>query len=137
MSAEIDNFINSVLNQPWARDGRNCWRLTRDVIGILGYKLPLVLEVAPSGKEGRELKAELFSNHPERANWEFVDNPNNWALVFMHRPFRKAAMIEHAGVYFADKGGRILHTCDPYGVVYDTIAELKVRNWVPTFLVPK
>jgi hypothetical protein len=54
----------------------------------------------------------------------------------MHRPFRRPADIEHSGVFFATGGGRVFHTCDPHGAVWDTLAELKLRNWVPIYLVP-
>lgn len=134
---EAVRVINGLINQPWVRDGRNCWRVTREVVAALGYKLPPVLEVAPGGKEGRSIKSDLFNTHPERGNWQEVTSTDTWALVLMHRPFRPAVVLEHSGIYFATNGGRILHSCDPHGVVFDTMSELKLRNWVPIFLVPK
>jgi hypothetical protein len=60
------------------RDQRNCWCLSREVVSSLGYEFPVVLDVAPTGRAGRALKAELFSKHPERARWREVTARDIW-----------------------------------------------------------
>ena len=133
----LQTKIGALVNQPWARDGRHCWKLCREVVGLLGVELPPVIDMAPPGKEGRLIKAQLFNDHPERAKWVTVERPETWAVALMHRTFRHPDMIEHSGVYFAIDGGRVLHTSDPHGVVWDSLPELLMRNWRPVFVVPR
>lgn len=135
--AHVATRINQLVNIPWTRDGGNCWRLAREIIALLGYDLPPVLDVAPEGREGRELKRSLFNTHPERAHWHEVISSKSWALALMRRDFRRPDDIEHAGVYFAVAGGHVFHTCEPHGAVWDSLAELYARKWVPIFLVPR
>jgi hypothetical protein len=137
MTPAVALHINGLINAPWVRDGRNCWRLVREVVALLGCDLPVVLDVAPLGKSGRELKRELFNRHPERSNWREVDTPDRWAIALLHKQHRPADHVEHAGVYFPDDGGHVLHTADPHGVVFDNLHELRARGWAPIYLVPR
>ncbi len=137
MTPDVQRYVDGIIGAPWVRDRRNCWRLTREIVALLGYELPVVLEVAPRGRAGRALKHELFAHHPERANWIEVAKPaTGWAGVLMHKAHRPADEIDHAGVYFAEHGGRVLHIDAPHGVVYDSLPELRLRGWAAIFLVP-
>lgn len=137
MTPAVEHHVNGLINAPWVRDGRNCWRLVREVVSLLGYELPVVMDVAPIGRSGREIKRDLFANHPERANWIKAVRPQQWALALLHKKHLPPDEVEHAGVYFGSGGGRILHSSPPHGVVYDSMAELKLRGWSPILLVPR
>lgn len=128
--------VSALIGEPWTHDGLNCWKLTREVVRSLGVELPPVLEIAPAGSHGRAIKAQAFTEHPERAKWREEPRPEGWALALMHRTFRPDWAIEHSGVYFHIRGGVVLHTCDPHGCVLDSMDVLRFRNWRPIFLVP-
>lgn len=71
--------------------------------------------------------------------WRRVDAPANGAVVFMtragHGPERSAI---HSGVYLALDGGGVLHTDNPHGVVFDTLPEMRARNWAGlSFYIPE
>jgi hypothetical protein len=137
LPAHIAAKIDALINQPWQRADRHCWKLTRQVVALLGYELPPVIETAPAGREGREFKRDQYNHNPERQRWVEVERPAAWGVALMRRAFRGPKDYEHAGVFFNIDGGRVLHTCEPYGVVFDALHELAARNWVPIFLVPK
>ena len=132
-------YVNSLINQPWDRKGDHCWALCVKVQrDLFGRELPVVLDVAPSGREGRELKASLFRGHAERHKW-MESEPVHGALVLMRRAAAREQMISHSGVYLDLDGGGVLHSDAPHGVVFDTLVELQTaRRWaVVSFLVPK
>jgi len=132
--------INSLINQPWAPEHQHCWSITKRVVTLLGYDLPPIIDVAPMGrKQAREIRIGLFRDHPERANWCFLEgSPDLWAVALMHHVNRPPTEIEHAGVFLNLDGGRILHSDVAHGVVFDTLIELTaIRRWQPIYLVPK
>ncbi|CAN7598570.1 hypothetical protein [Bosea sp. LjRoot237] len=81
--------------------------------------------------------ARLMARRDKHKGWRRSTSPKHGAVVFMtrkgHGPERSAI---HAGVYLALDGGGILHTDDPHGVVFESLAELAARNWVLSFYVP-
>jgi hypothetical protein len=96
-------YVSALINQPWARDGRHCWRLVVEVQrDLFGRTLPAVLESAPAGSRRPDAKAALFAEHEERARWiETTPIPAHGAIVLMHRRGMPADAFIHAGVYLA------------------------------------
>lgn len=131
-------YVSALINEPWMRDGRHCWRLVIDVQReLFGRELPAVLDVAPIGAEGRRLKPRLFGEHQERARWRETEQRVHGAVVLMHRASAKPDALVHAGVWLMVDGGGVLHCDHPQGVVFDSSLELAQRRWVPRFFVPR
>jgi hypothetical protein len=136
-TTDLGSYISALVNEPWARDGRHCWRLVCEIQrDLFGRTLPPVLDAAPPGGAGRKIKAALFSEHAERAQWRETADPSDGAIALMRRTAAPAGFYIHAGVYLAIAPGGVLHTDNPHGVVFDSALELKVRGWEPTFFVP-
>lgn len=131
------SYVSDLINEPWTRDARHCWRLVCEVQrDLFGRALPDVLHTAPIGGAGRRVKADLFGGHPERALWRETA-PINGAVALMRRSAAQEQFFIHAGVFLdLDRGG-VLHTDHPHGVVFDNLIQLKFRSWVPTFFIPK
>ncbi|CAL8981538.1 hypothetical protein RHODGE_RHODGE_02837 [Rhodoplanes serenus] len=134
----IAAYVSGLINQPWARDGRHCWRLVCDVQrDLFGRVLPAVVDVAPPpGAEGRQARARLFAEHDERRRWRPAATPVHGAVALMRRAAAPRDMLIHAGVWLDLDGGGCLHSADPHGVVLDTLPQLAARGWVPTWFVP-
>ena len=133
-------YVSALINEPWARDGRHCWRLVVDVQrDLFGRELPAVLDVAPAtAGEARRVNPKLFAEHAERARWREVDDPQHGAIVLMHRAGAPRDALIHAGVYLALDGGGILHCDAPQGVAFDRVQELiEVRRWAPRYFIPR
>lgn len=132
---DVGAYVSRLINQPWARDGRHCWQMVREVQrDLFGRELPVVVEVAPVGSEGLHAKHKLFSTHAELANWREVATPTHGAVAIMSRGV--LTMFTHAGVYLEIDGGGILHTAAPHGGVFDSLLELHARRWKPIYFVP-
>jgi hypothetical protein len=127
-------FANSVIGEPYSKTGLHCWELVRRTqAAVFGRVLPAILE-APSN---RLALARLMARRHDYAGWAPAQAQHG-AVVFMtrrgHGPSRAAI---HAGTYLALDGGGVLHTDDPHGVVFETLAELSARNWADlSFYVP-
>jgi hypothetical protein len=132
-------YISALINQPWARDGRHCWRLVIEVQrDLFGVEVPPIVDAAPGGGgEGRQEKARLFAQSEERKRWTETIIPVDGAVALMRRSAQPPRTFIHAGVYLALEGGGVLHTDNPHGVVFDTMPELNARGWVPTFFLPR
>lgn len=134
----LQAYVNSLINQPWTKEARHCWRFVREAAKELyGIDVPLVLEVAPGGFEGRKSKRKLWKEHPERANFDEIANPVDGAIVLMRRPFVLPGNFDHAGLYIDVDGGGILHCDAPQGVCFDSLREIELRRWVPSYFVRK
>lgn len=138
-AAAVSAYLSALINQPWARSGRHCWRLVREVQrDLFGRDLPLVMTEAPPGIGGIRLKTKLFATHPERAAWQESREPVSGAIALMSRRAGQPDNTEHAGVYLALDGGGVLHTDDPHGVVFDDLFTLRdLRGWSPIFFIPR
>lgn len=136
---DASEYLANIINKPWTQEGRHCWRLVTEVQrDLFGRDLPSVLVVAPvGGGDARRVKAELFGGHPERDNWLRVDHPEHGCLVLMRRSAAPENFYIHAGVWLAFDAGGVLHTDNPHGVVFDSLLELSMRGWVPTFMIPR
>lgn len=140
MAIDAGAYVSALINQPWARDGRHCWRLVVEVQrDLFGRTLPAVLDTAPAVREGRALKPRLFAEHEERARWiETTPIVAHGAIVLMHRRGMPPDALIHAGVYLALDAGGVLHCDAPQGVVFDSMRELtELRRWSPRFFIPK
>jgi hypothetical protein len=127
-------YINSLINEPWARDARHCWRLVIDVQQqLFRRRLPPVLGIAAS----RAANVELFAHHVERRNWMQIPFPEDGAVVLMRRSAQQAGNYIHAGVYLNIDGGCVLHSDEPHGVVLDNRVELAARGWVADYFIPR
>ncbi len=136
---DIGAYVTALINQPWARDGRHCWRLVIEVQrDLFGRELPVVMDVAPVGIEGRRLKPRLFAEHDERARWREIETPVHSAVVLMRCAHASPDAIIHAGVCLALPAIGILHCDHPQGVTFDTLLELTgLRGWSPRYFLPR
>jgi hypothetical protein len=129
------NFVASYIGRPYSKTGLHCWELVRRAQAeIFGRTLPAVIE-HPGTKIG---VARLMARRDSHPGWRRVDAPAHGAVVFMtragHGPERAAI---HSGIYLALDGGGVLHTDDPHGVVFESLTELRARNWAGlTFHIP-
>lgn len=136
--ADAALYVSGLINQPWAKDGRHCWRLVIEVQrDLFGRELPSVMDVAPTGSEGRRLKPKLFAEHDEVGRWREVILPEHGAIALMHLVSLPPHALIHAGVYLALDGGGVVHCDHPQGVVFDSLTELRVRRWTPRWFVPR
>jgi len=130
-------YVSALINQPWARDGRHCWRLVAEVQrDLFGRELPPILDAGCGGGEGRRYRRGLFTDHAERGRWSQIAAPVHGAVALMHRRAAPAGDYEHAGVWLDFDGGGVLHTDAPHGVVFDSPRDLGARGWVPSWFVP-
>jgi hypothetical protein len=127
------NYLGGLINQPWAQDGRHCWRLVFEIErDLFGRILPTIVDVVPPRSE----RALIFATHAERRHW-VTSLPRDGAIVLMRREAAQPNNYSHAGVFLElEEGGVVIHTDEPHGVVLDTLPELKLRGWVPEFFVP-
>lgn len=128
-------FAASYIGKPYDKTGLHCWELVRRAQeAIFQRQLPFVME-----HPGTKLAvARLMARKDKHPGWHRVDTPQHGAVVFMtrqgHGPERAAI---HSGVYLALDAGGVLHTDDPHGVVFESLAELRTRNWAPpSFYIP-
>ena len=134
MDSEHIAYVQRLIGMPWQRRGLHCWALV-DMVerDLFGRALPLGPSVCPD----RETRRELLAASAEDYGWVEIPQPEHGAVARMHHVGGNPADLEHAGVYFAVRGGHVLHTDQPHGVVFDNLIELKVRGWVPRFFVPQ
>lgn len=120
-------FLDLVLGREYEPKGLHCWELVRQYQQVVMKRdLPIIL-VAP------ERRAELVGMMELRktyADWVEVPEPVHGAVVFMtkngHEVSRAAC---HAGVWLDLDNGGILHTDEGHGVVFETMLQIKLRNW--------
>ncbi len=120
-------FLELVIGQDYDPTGLHCWELVRQCQQtVFKRDLPLVL-VAPERRRELLDMMELRKLNPHYVE---VPEPVHGAVVFMtkngHDVSRAAC---HAGVWLDLDGGGILHTDDPHGVVFETMLQIKLRNW--------
>lgn len=134
MAPDLAPYLDDLIGKPWERRGVHCWALVQQVQrDLFGREVPL----GPLAVPAREVRRELFSLNAETVGWREVPMPEHGAVARMYRNGGAPEDLEHAGVYLAIDGGRVLHTDLPHGVVLDNMIELKVRGWVPRWFVPK
>lgn len=135
MDSDAAAFVDLVIGRPYEAKGLHCWELTRQCQSVLFKReLPPVL-VAP--ERMRELLGLMQTRH-HYPGWRESATPAHGAIVFLTRNGHDAARAAcHAGTWLDLDGGGLLHTDDPHGVVFETLPELKARNWAePSFHVP-
>jgi hypothetical protein len=129
-------FVNSVISRPWQADGLHCWELTRLCQReVFGRELPAVL-VAP---ESLLAKVRLMRRRHDFEGWTVSDRPCHGAVCFLTRKGHGDADAAcHSGTWLAlDGPGALLHVDHPQGVAFESLAELKLRNWSePSFHIP-
>lgn len=126
-TAAAADFVGTVIGRAYEPAGLHCWELVRTAQALLfGRALPPVL-VAPERRRELIGLMGLRHNYP---GWREVAEPQHGAVVFMTRNGHNLAQAAcHAGTWLALDGGGVLHTDDPHGVVFDSLAELAARNW--------
>lgn len=120
-------FVEMVIGRPYEPAGLHCWRLVQEMQQVVFKRiLPPVL-VAPERMQ--ELIGMMDLRHVYDG-WKEVQQPEHGAVVFMTKnghDVSKAAC--HAGVWLDLDGGGILHTDYGHGVVFETMAMIKLHNW--------
>ena len=125
----------SYMGRPYSRTDLHCWELVRRAQAeIFNRVLPAVIE-HPGTKIG---VARLMASRDAHPGWHRSDAPTHGAVVFMTRAGHGAERAAiHSGVYLALDAGGVLHTDDPHGVVFESLAELRARNWAQlSFYIP-
>lgn len=122
-----DEFANAYIGRPYEKAGLHCWELVRRCQAeAFGRDLPAVLEAPDTARE----LARLMARRDAYSGWHSVETPQHGAVVFMTRAgYGPARSATHSGVYLALDGGGVLHTDEPHGVVFETFAELRAKNW--------
>lgn len=137
MSARISAaaLVGGLIGHAYDPAGLHCWELVRQCQrAVFGRELPPVL-VAPERR--REL-VEMMSLRDSHPGWGAVEGPAHGAVVFLTRNGHEVARAAcHAGVWLDLDGGGVLHTDAPHGVVFESLPELKARNWAdPSYYLP-
>ncbi|RAI44699.1 glycoside hydrolase [Rhodoplanes roseus] len=129
-------YVSALIGRPWDRTGLHCGALVQQVQrDLFGRSLPDVMrEAPPCDAEGRLERYRVFAEHPAHGDWQQALRPTHGCLVLMRR--RSGRPHEHVGVWLALDGGGVLHTDAPHGVVFDSLAQLALRGWLPTWFVP-
>lgn len=133
--SDAAEFVGGLIGRPYQPTGLHCWELVRQCQrAVFGRELPPVL-VAPERR--RELFDMMNLRH-SYPGWRQVDGPADGAVVFMTRHGHEVSKAAcHSGVYLDLDGGGVLHTDQPHGVVFESIAELTARNWADlSFYLP-
>jgi hypothetical protein len=127
-------YVSALINQPWARDGRHCARLVKEVErDLFGRALPETLAIAPPMTE----RPALFVAAIAQSGWHEIDAPEHGAVALMHAVGTPREDLIHAGVYLALDRGGVLHCDFPQGVVFDSLVQLTaLRHRVPRWFVP-
>ncbi|NEU15031.1 glycoside hydrolase [Methylobacterium sp. BTF04] len=129
---EAAAYVSARQGSPYTAT-EHCWNLVRETQrDLFGRDVPAVL--IEGALNAREL-VRAFHGHTERQNWREVGQPQNGAIVLMHKPGAHARAI-HAGTYLNLDLGGVFHTDEDHGVTFDSLFELTVRNWRTEFYVP-
>lgn len=129
-------FAAAYIGRPYEKTGLHCWELVRRAQEqVFSRALPAIIE-HPGTKLG---VARLMARKDVHPGWCRTVTPAHGAVVFMtrhgHGPERAAI---HSGVYLALDGGGVLHTDEPHGVVFESLAELRAKNWAGlSFYIPE
>lgn len=120
-------FVELVLGREYEPQGLHCWELVRQFQqSVMKRDLPAVL-VAPERRMELIGMMELRKTY---TGWVEVQEPVHGAVVFMtkngHEVSRAAC---HAGVWLDLDNGGILHTDEGHGVVFESMLQIKLRNW--------
>lgn len=132
---EVAAYLNTIRGQPWERKGLHCWRL------VVKLQRDLFGRAIPFGERhmvNRTTLSQYMNLDCVEYGWVETDTPVHGAVVRMYRQGSEATELLHAGVVL-DLGGPlvVIHTDNPHGVVFDTLAQLTVqRGWVPRFFIP-
>lgn len=130
---DLGEYVSSLIGRPWDRHGMHCWRLVAQVqADLFGRGVPFSSE--PMHK--RQVVRAMMSLEAAPFGWREIERPVHGAVARMYRNGGDPAVLDHAGVYLTLGRGGVLHTDDPYGVVFDALIELSARGWAPRWFVP-
>lgn len=84
-------------------------------------------QVTPIMTDAEDTKAILkaFQNHPEFRQWQRVDTPKDGDAVLL----RQSRYPCHIGVWLEADGGKILHSVQGAGVVFQSVHDLISNGW--------
>lgn len=135
VSDTAPQFLAAVIGRAYEPAGLHCWELVRQCQRVVFGRELLPVLVAPGRM--RELVGMMDLRH-SYPGWREVAEPAHSAVVFLTRHGHEVERAAcHAGVWLALDGGGVLHTDDPHGVVFESLPELKARNWAdPSFYLP-
>lgn len=120
-------FLQSLIGRPYrigatGPDAFDCYGLSRHVQHALyGYELPVLPFVAATTRQ----QAEAMLNHPERGNWQEVDehDARDGDIVLMGNVAKRDF---HLGTFIVPAtSGVVLHINEQAGVVVDDLPSLR------------
>lgn len=121
------HWANDLIGIPYSVDGNdpktgfNCWTFAMYVQAkYFGRQLPEV----PNPHHYRAI-AKAFSNHPERARWQKISNPQDGDLV----QICLGAHPCHVGVFLLLDGCGVLHCTEKHGVQFHRLSLLTMGGW--------
>lgn len=128
-----DEFLAGLIGKPWVKGGVgpdefDCWGLVCYVRSMLyGNVLPNV--DAPKDMTRRWM-IEQFSTNEELKNWKEISTTNGLVLAPEGSVVLMARLKNpiHCGIWF-EKEQRVLHCCEPDGVVFQGLLTLKAYSW--------
>lgn len=133
MGEDRDIFLASLIGKPWVKGGVgpeefDCWGLVCYVRHCL-YEDVLPSIQTPE-KLTKQWMVKQFSRHEELRRWKEIESSNGLvqaaegSVVLMGRQRNPI----HCGIWF-EKEQKVLHCCEPDGVVFQGLMTLKTYSW--------
>lgn len=126
----MTHWANHYIGKPWEAGGRgpesyDCYGLVAEVQARhFGRQLPLVDGIEPTDQRA---VAQAMARADYRAGWvpiPMAERAEGDLVLMAH-----ARHPSHIGVWLAVDGGGILHCANGPGVVFSTLAALRLAGW--------
>lgn len=127
MNTPNEHWASSYIGKPWrvASDGPDafdCWGLVVEVQRRLFGRRMDTIHVEP---ENLRLLIRTIRQHPIRREWQ----PNVYQREGDLALLRQSRHPVHVGVWLDVDGGGVLHCLRGCGVVFQTLASLRLSGW--------
>lgn len=116
------HFALRYIGQPYEAVFFDCWQLVRTV-----YRERFKIELPNIQIDPKNLRQliQTIRDHPVRLDWQPTANPREGDVALL----RQSRHPVHVGVWLDVDGGGVLHCLRGCGVVFQTLASLRLSGW--------
>ena len=118
----MSHWAGRYVGDVWSSPDHDCWGFFRRV-----QKEQFNRDIPPFAVDAfsRRACAQAVDSNPERGNWLPADAPREGDAVLLAH----ARHPSHVGLWVDADGGGVLHCMRGAGVVFQSVAQLKVSGW--------
>jgi cell wall-associated NlpC family hydrolase len=118
----VTHWAAKYIGEPWVAGSHDCWAFARRVwLEQFGMAVPAVDVDA----NNRLACVRAFEGHPIRSDWYDVEIPKEGDAVLLSQSRHPS----HVGIWIDADGGGVLHCVEGRGVIFQTVASLRVAGW--------